>query len=160
MTDTLAVTTPTDHEIVLTREFAAPRQLVFDAHTKPELVRRWLGPHGWQVGVCEIDLRVGGAWRYVMHGPDGAEMVLRGIYREIDAPARVVTTETNVDCYARANDEALCTLTLVEHAGGTTATNTVRYPSREVRDAVLASGMEHGVAQGYDRLADILKETQ
>ncbi len=155
---TIAVATPNDLEIVLTREFAAPRQLVFDAHTRPELLRRWFGPHGWRLVVCEIDLRPGGTWHYVIDGPDGVSMTLRGQYVEIDPPAWLVTTESNVDCYARAVHESVNTMELAEHGGRTTLTTTVRFPTREIRDAVLASGMEHGVAQGYDRLAALLEE--
>lgn len=154
---TVTITTPIDREIVLTRRFAAPRQLVFDAHTKPELLRRWFGPHGWTLAECEIELRPGGAWHYLMHGPDGAEMTLRGVYLEVDPPERLVTTESNVDCEARAEHESLATTVLVEHAGATTLTTTVRFPTREIRDAVLESGMEHGVAEGFDRLDELLR---
>jgi uncharacterized protein YndB with AHSA1/START domain len=154
----MIVTTPTEREIVLTKEFAAPRRLVFDAHTKPDLLKRWFGPHGWRLAVCEIDLRPGGAWYYLIRSTAGAEMTLRGTYLEIAAPERLVTTESNVDCEARAEHEALATLLLVEHAGRTTLTNTVRFPTREIRDAVLASGTEHGVAQGYERLAGVLSD--
>lgn len=152
----MIITTPNDRDIVITKEFAAPRPVVFDAHTRPELLRRWFGPHGWQLAVCEIDLRPGGAWYYLMRGPDGAEMTLRGTYVEIVVPERIVSTESNVDCDARAEDQSLNTLVLVEHGDRTTLTNTVRFPTREVRDAVLASGMEHGVAQGYERLVALL----
>ena len=155
----MIITTPNDRDIVITKEFAAPRRLVFDAHTRPELLRRWFGPQGWQLEVCEIDLRPGGAWHYLMRGRDGAEMTLRGTYVEIVAPERIVTTESNADCYARAAHESLNTLVLVERDGHTTLTNTVRFPSTRVRDAVLASGMEHGVAQGHERLAALLAGT-
>lgn len=148
-----------DLDIVITREFAAPRRLVFDAHTRPELLRRWFGPHGWRLDVCEIDLRVGGVWYYLMRGPDGAEMTLRGTYLDIVAPERIVTSESNVDCQARAEHESVATTVLVERDGWTTLTNTVRFPSRKIRDAVLESGMEHGVAQGFERLDGILRET-
>ena len=94
-TGTLKVTTPTDREIAMTRVFDAPRNLVFEAYTKPELVKRWLGVHaGWSLAVCEIDLRVGGAYRYVWRGPDGTEMGMGGVYREIVPPERIVATET------------------------------------------------------------------
>lgn len=152
----MIITTPTDREILITKEFAAPRHLVFDAHTKPELVRRWFGPHGWQLDVCEIDLRPGGAWYYLMRGPGGAEMTLHGTYVEIVPPERIVITESNVDCDARAEHESLATTVLAERGGGTTLTNTIRFPTREIRDAVLASGMERGVAEGFERLARLL----
>ncbi len=154
----MIVTTPNDREIVITREFAAPRRVVFDAHTRPELLRRWFGPHGWRLAVCEIDLRPGGVWHYLLRGPDGAEMTLRGTYVEIVAPERIVTTESNVDCEARAGDESLATTVLVDHGGRTTLTNTIRFPTTRVRDAVLASGMEHGVAEGFERLTALLAE--
>ncbi|HWM03356.1 MAG TPA: SRPBCC family protein [Actinophytocola sp.] len=153
---TLAVTTSTDRDIVLTRQFAAPRELVFDAHTKPELLRRWFGPHDWTLAECDVDLRPGGAWRYLMHGPNGAEMTLRGVYLEVAPPERLVTTESNVDCYARADHESLATMEFAECAGGTLLTNTISFATREVRDAVLGTEMERGVAQGLDRLAELL----
>ncbi|OLF19500.1 TIGR03086 family metal-binding protein [Actinophytocola xanthii] len=143
-------------DIVITREFAAARRAVFDAHTRPELLRRWFGPHGWRMTVCEVDLRVGGSWYYLMVGPAGAEMTLRGTYVEISAPERIVSTETNVDCEARAEHESVSTIVLVERDGCTTLTNTVRFPSRRVRDAVLESRMEHGVAEGFERLDAVL----
>ena len=152
----LQVTTPSDREIAMTRVFDAPRTLVFDAHTKPELVRRWLlGPPGWSMPVCEIDLRVGGKYRYVWrHDRNGNEMGMGGLYREIVAPERIVNTERFDEAWYPG--EALNTLVLVEKGGRTTLTQTVRYESREARDAVLKSGMESGVAASYERLADLL----
>jgi uncharacterized protein YndB with AHSA1/START domain len=149
-----------DLDIVITREFAAPRRLVFDAHTRPELLRRWFGPYGWRLEVCEIDLRVGGSWYYLMRGPAGKEMTLRGTYLEIDAPARIVTTESNVDCYARAEHQSIASTVLVEEAGRTVLTNTIRFPSREVRDAVAGTSMERGVGQGFERLDEVLAEAE
>lgn len=143
-----------DRDIVITREFVAPRHKVFAAHTEPALLKRWFGPHGWQLVVCEIDLRPGGAWHYVMHGPDGEEMVLHGTYLEVDPPNRLVTAENNGDCEARAEHEALITL---DFTGNTFLTNTASFPTREIRDAVYASGMSGGVAQGYDRLTTTLE---
>src|SRR5262245_4604357 len=151
-TGTLKVTTPTDREIVLTRVFDAPRHLVLDALTKPELLKRWFGPHGYNLVVCETDLRVGGAWRFVLRGPDGKDMGMRGVYREIAPPDRMVHTES-FDDYP---GESLVTTVLVERDGKTTLTATVLYPSQEIRDAVLNSGMEHGAAETYDRLAELL----
>ena len=92
-TETLQVTTPSERELVMTRVFDAPRNLVFDALTKPELIRRWYGPRGWSLAVCEIDLRVDGAWRFVSRRPDGKEIGQRGVYREIVRPERIVNTE-------------------------------------------------------------------
>jgi len=151
-TGTLQVTTPTEREIVLTRVFDAPRTLVFDAFTKPELIKRWFGPRGWSLVVCEVDLKVGGTWRFVLRGPDGNDMGMRGVYREIAAPDRSVHTESFDDFPG----ESLVTTLLVENRGKTTLTATVRYPSPEVRDAVITSGMEHGAAESYDKLAEYL----
>jgi uncharacterized protein YndB with AHSA1/START domain len=157
-TGTLKVTTPTEREIALTRVFDAPRHLVFEAYTKPELVQRWLGVHaGWSWAVCEIDLRVGGAYRYVWRGPDGAEMGMGGVYREVVAPERIVATEKFDQSWYPG--EAVSTIALVEQGGRTTLTLTVRYESREARDAVLKSPMEQGVAAGFDKLAELLAST-
>jgi uncharacterized protein YndB with AHSA1/START domain len=155
MQDTLQVTTPSEREIVMTRDFDAPRDLVFDAWTKPELLKRWLGVRaGWSMTVCEIDLTVGGAYRYVWSGPDGAEMGMGGVYREIVEPKRLVATEKFDEAWY--GGEALDTLVLVEHDGKTTATTTVLYDSKEIRDAVLQSGMDRGVAESYDVLDEVL----
>jgi uncharacterized protein YndB with AHSA1/START domain/catechol 2,3-dioxygenase-like lactoylglutathione lyase family enzyme len=145
-----------DRDIVITRELAAPRQRVFDAHTRPELLMRWFGPHGWRLVVCEIDLRPGGAWHYVMRGPDGERMILNGHYVEIDPPNRLVMTETNVDCHARADHESIIT---VELTGNTLLTHTATFPTKEIRDAVRDSGMARGVNEGFDRLAETLEHT-
>jgi uncharacterized protein YndB with AHSA1/START domain len=155
-TGTLKLTASGDREIVMTRDFDAPRQLVFDAWTKPELVRRWLlGPEGWTMPVCEIDLRVGGAYRYVWrHLQNGTEMGMGGIFREIAAPERLVATERFDQSWYPG--EAVSTLMLVEQSGRTTLTQTVRYESREARDVVLKSPMEQGVAASYDRLEELL----
>ncbi len=155
MPHTLTVTAEGEREIVMTRTFDAPRQLVFDAMTKPELLKRWLfGPDGWSVAVCESDLRVGGAFRYVWRHADGRDMGMGGVYRELAPPERVVRTELFDQDWT--GGETLATMVLVEHEGRTTVTTTVRYPSREVRDNVLKSGMERGVAASYDRLEPIL----
>lgn len=148
----LQVTTPTEREIVLTRVFDAPRGLVFDALTRPELLERWFGSRGWSMVVCEVDLKVGGTWRYVWRGPDGTEWGMRGAYREIVPPERLVHTET----FDNFPGEALGTTVLVEDQGRTTMTATIQYPSREIRDTVIKSGMEHGAAESYDRLAELL----
>lgn len=155
-TSTLKLTTPSEREIAMTRVFDAPRALVFDAYTKPELVRRWLlGPDGWSMPVCEIDLRVGGAYRYVWrHDQNGTEMGMGGVYREIAAPERLVCTERFDESWYPG--EALDTIVLVERGGKTTLTQTMRYESRDARDAVLKSPMESGVRAGFDRLAKLL----
>ena len=151
-TGTLKVSLPTEREVVMTRVFDAPRRLVFDALTKPELLKRWFGPRGWSLAVCEAELKVGGAWRWVLRGPDGRDMGMRGVYHEITPPERLVSTES-FDDYP---GESLNTLILSEEDGKTTFTITVRYASQEIRDAVIKSGMEHGAAECYDKLAEML----
>lgn len=150
----LQVTTPSDTEIAMKRDFDAPRRLVFDALTKPELVKQWmLGPPGWTMPVCEIDLRVGGNFRFVWR-KDETEMGMGGTYREIVKPERIVNTEKFDQAWYQG--DATVTNSLVERNGKTTLTLTVRYESRETRDAVLKSPMEQGVAAGYDRLEVLL----
>ena len=150
---TLNVTTPTERELVMTRVFNAPRHLVFDALTRPELIRRWYGPAGWSMVVCEIDLGVDGAWRFVSRRPDGKQIGQRGVYREIVAPERLVNTESWEDWNP---GELLVTTILVEHAGTTTLTMTSLFPSQEVRDMLIKSGMTSGAAETYDKLAACL----
>jgi len=154
----LKLTTRGDREIVITRAFDAPRKLVFDAFTKPELVKQWLlGPDGWSMPVCEIDLKVGGKYRYVWRrDKDGTEMGMGGVYREIVAPERVVATEKFDQSWYPG--EAVGTFVLVEQGGKTTLTQTILYESREARDGVLKSGMEKGVVASYDRLAKLLEK--
>lgn len=153
--ETFKVTTPSDLEIAMTRVFNAPRRLVFEALTKPELVRQWLlGPPGWTMPVCEIDLRVGGAFRYVWRHADGREMGMGGVFREIVPQERIVHTELFDEAWYAG--EALVTNVLVEQSGKTTLTLTSRFGTRETRDAVLKSGMESGVAASYDRLEQLL----
>ena len=154
----LQITTPSDREIAMTRVFDAPASMVFDAWTQPELLTRWLGVRGgWTFAVCKVDLRVGGSYRFVWRGPTGAEMGMGGVYREIVRPARLVATQQSDDPWYEG--EALDTTTFVEQGGKTTATTTVRYTSREVRDAVLKSPMERGVAESYDQLDEVLAST-
>ena len=151
----LTLTTPGEREIALTRAFAAPRHLVFEAFTRPELLRRWLlGPPGWSMPVCEIDLRVGGAYHYLWRGADGTEMSVRGVYREIAPPGRIVASERFDQAWYPG--EALTTIELVERQGETTLTLTILYESREARDVALRSEMEKGVTASYDRLAELL----
>ena len=145
--------TPSDTEIVMTRVVDAPRSLVFEAWTRPEHVRNWmLGPEGWTMPVCEIDLRPGGEWRFVWRKADGSEMEMRGEYREVAPPERVVTTER----WGPEWPETINTLELTEENGRTTITNRVRYPSKEARDAALQTGMKEGASQSFDRLAEYL----
>ena len=151
----LRVTTPSDREIAMTRVFDAPRSRLFDAWTKPELLKRWLGARGgWSMVVCEVDLRVGSAYRFVWRGPDGAETGMRGLYREIVPPKRLVATEKFDEPWYEG--EAVATTVFLEYGGKTTATTTVRYASREVCEAVLKTPMARGVAESYDKLAELL----
>jgi uncharacterized protein YndB with AHSA1/START domain/catechol 2,3-dioxygenase-like lactoylglutathione lyase family enzyme len=150
----LTVSTPSDHEIVLARDFDAARHLVFDALTRPELLKRWYGARGWNLVVCEVDLRVGGAWRFVSRGPDGAEMGQSGVYRLIEPPGRLVYTELfDNQSYP---GESLISHELVERAARTTLVTTIRYATREGRDRVLRYPMARGVGESYDRLAAVL----
>jgi uncharacterized protein YndB with AHSA1/START domain len=150
----LIITTPSDTELAMIRTFDAPRRLVFDAWTKPELIKRWLGVFGdWKLDVCEVDWRVGGVCRYVWRRP-GVEMGMRMICREFTPPERIVCEEQFDDAWYEGS--AVGTTTFVEKGGKTTVTNTVRYDSKEIRDAVLKSPMETGVAASYDKLAELL----
>lgn len=152
----LTVTTPSDREIAMTRSFDAPRNLVFEALTKPDLVRQWLlGPDGWSMVVCDIDLRVGGTYRYEWRHADGREMAMGGTYREIVPPERLVTTEKFDESWYPG--EAVGAISLVEEDGRTQLTLTVTYDNKEARDAVLKTPMEDGVAAGYDRLERLLQ---
>jgi len=153
---TLNVTTPSDREIVLTRAFDAPRDLVFEVWTKPEHVRHWWGWRSSEMIVCEADVRPGGSWRYVTREKNGVEVPFTGVYREVAAPERVVHTEIyDVEPFNRS-DPAITTVTFSEERGRTTVTVTTLYPTKEIRDAVLQSGMEVGAAESYDRLAERL----
>ncbi|GII61081.1 hypothetical protein Skr01_11660 [Sphaerisporangium krabiense] len=145
-------TTPSDREIVVTRVLDAPRRLVFDAWTSPEHIPHWMGPKAWTMRVCEIDLRPGGGYRFAWSGPDGAEMGISGVYRVIDPPGRLVTTESWDE-----GPEVLNTLVLNEQDGVTTMTCTALYPSRDVRDAVLGTGMRAGMSEGLNRLEERLR---
>ncbi|MFC7615263.1 SRPBCC family protein [Actinokineospora soli] len=150
------LTTPSATTIVLTRSFAARRRTVFDAWTKPELLVRWFGADGWVLDTCEVDLRVGGRWRFVSRGPNGELMGHGGEYLEVDAPTRLRQTESFDDQWFPG--EAQDTLEFVEVDGGTTVVLTMEFPSQEVRDAVVASPMRRGVEQGFRRLDAVLVE--
>jgi len=159
MKNALKTTPSGDRDLVMTRDFDAPRALVYDAHTKPELVRQWLlGPPGWSMPVCEMDVRAGGKYRWVWKkDTDGSTMGMGGVYREVKAPERLVSTERFDEAWYPG--ESLNTLVLVENRGRTTLTQTMRYESREAREAVIKSGMEQGVAASYDRLEAVLAST-
>ncbi|MGA9509943.1 MAG: SRPBCC family protein [Candidatus Sulfotelmatobacter sp.] len=147
-----------DREIVVTRVFDAPRHLVFDAYTRPELLKKWLlGPDGWSMPVCEVDLRAGGKYRYVWRNDsDGSEMGMGGVFREVVPPERIVAIEVFDEAWYPG--EAVDTIELVELEGKTRLTQTILYNSRETRDAVLRSPMQTGMAMSYDRLEKFLLE--
>ena len=156
--DSFEVTTASDQEIRMTRLFSAPRHLVFEAMTKPEHVKQWWGRlgEGYSVPVCEIDLRVGGAWRFVNRHPKG-EVAFYGEYREIAPPSRLVFTEI----FEQFPDSvSVVTTEFTEEGDKTRMTATVRYPSLDVRDMVLASGMSRGAGISYDRLEDLVAALQ
>ena len=151
----LSVTTPGETQIEMSRDFHAPRALVFRALTEPVLVQQWLlGPDGWTMPVCEIDLRVGGRYRYVWSHPDGRELAEGGEFREIDRPERMVFTERFDAPYDMG--EAVNTTTLIEHDQRTTMRVVLECGSTESRDAAIASGMADGAGQSYDRLDQVL----
>jgi uncharacterized protein YndB with AHSA1/START domain len=147
-----------ESSILITRTFDAPPELVFDAHTECKLIKRWLlGPDGWSMPVCEVDLRVGGKYRYVWkREATGHEMKMGGEYREIERPEKLVATEKFDDPWYEG--EAVSTITLMETSGKTYFRNMITYQSREIRDSVLKSPMEEGVARSYDRLEELLAE--
>ena len=158
-TETLQVTTPSDQEVQLTRLFDAPRPLVFDAFTKPELLKRWLfGPDGWSLAVCEIDFRVGGQYRYVWkHLTNGKEMGMSGVIHEIVVPERLVSTEKFDEAWY-PGEGAVGTVVLTEQGSQTLLTQTIRYGNKEARDAALKTGMKDGMGASYDRLEGVFAE--
>jgi len=150
----MQLTTPTDLEVVISRAVRAPRRIVWETWTRPEHVSRWLlGPEGWTMPVCEIDLRPGGKWRFVWRKSDGREMEMTGAYREVSPPERLVHTER----WGPEWPETITTLTLAEKGGETTITQSILYPSREARDAAVATGMASGVDVSIDRLDRLLE---
>ncbi|WP_422928460.1 SRPBCC family protein [Singulisphaera sp. PoT] len=159
MKHTFKVAPSGDREIVITRDFDAPRELVWDTMSKPELLRRWvLGPPGWEMTVCEEDARVGGQFRWAWAGPEGAALSMSGEYLEINRPEKVVRTEKfDVGTGHPEMVEQLATLELAEDGPRTRLMITLQYPSKEARDGAVASGMEHGMAASYDRLDDVLQ---
>ena len=153
----LTVATPNDLDIVTSRDFDAPRALVFDAHTRPELVKRWLlGPPGWSMPICEIDLKVGGKLRYVWRSDkDGREFSMTGIHKEVARPERIVHTEYFSDNWT--GGEALVTTAFTERSGKTNVTITMHFASKEARDGALATGMTDGMESSYGMLEDVLR---
>jgi uncharacterized protein YndB with AHSA1/START domain len=146
--------TPSDRELVTIRAFDAPRELLWEAWTSPDHLPRWLlGPEGWTMPVCESDLRVGGAWRFVWRHEDGTEMGMTGEYRELTPPERLVSAQSWGDDWP----ETLNTLVFTEDGDRTIVTQTILYPSAEARGAALATGMQTGMDSGFDRLDDYLQ---
>jgi uncharacterized protein YndB with AHSA1/START domain len=147
-------TMPNDREVVITRAVDAPRRLVFAAWTDPIHIPQWLlGPEGWTMPICEMDLRPGGAWRYVWRKADGVEMEMSGIVREVRPPERLVTTER----WGPEWPETVNTLLLTESGGKTTISLTITYVSKAARDAALETGMADGVEQSFVRLDRIVR---
>jgi len=151
---TAVVTLPTDTQILITRDFEAPKHLVFKAYTTPELIKRWWGGDRGEVTLAEVDLRVGGKWRYVMTANGGFEVGFHGVYREIIPNERIVSTEI---FEGMPEGEAVSTVTLDEENGRTTLTNLSEYPSKEIRDAVINSGMEGGMQESMDHLEQVAR---
>lgn len=152
-TNTLVTTTPSDTEIVMTRVFDAPRELVFEAHSSCEHMSHWWAPRTYEIVDCDIDFRKGGTWRIVHRAPDGNQTTFYGEYLEIEPPARITWT-FNFDDTTGGPE----TYTFEEQDGKTTITSRAEFPSKEVRDGVIASGMEEGAAETYDRLDQYLEE--
>jgi uncharacterized protein YndB with AHSA1/START domain len=152
---TAKVTLPSDTQILVTREFDAPRHLVYRAITTPELVRRWWHANRGEVTVCEIDLRVSGSWRSVMVADGYGEIGFHGEYREIVPNERIVSTEVYEGAPGGDENGTLNTVTLVETDGRTVMTTLVEAPSKEIRDAIIASGMEAGMQDAYDLLEEL-----
>jgi uncharacterized protein YndB with AHSA1/START domain len=153
---TLSLTAKGEREIVITRSFDAPRALVFDALTRPDMIRNWmLGPDGWTMPVCEVDLRAGGTYRFVWHSEAcKMDMGVRGTYREAVRPELIVHTEIFDQPWYPGT--AIITTVLAESGNRTHLTTTIRYESRDARDGVLKSPMEGGISASYDRLESLL----
>ena len=144
-----------DREIVVTRDFDAPRALVLDAMIDPAALRQWLGgPPGWTLDLCDVEKKLGGKYRFVWTNEGGAKMGMSGVYREYDPPSRIVSTQLFDEDWT--GGEVIGTVVVIETAGKTRMTNTLLYPTREVRDAVLASPMGQGMAHGYNMLEGYL----
>src|SRR5262245_4278421 len=149
----LTIATPSDREVMLKRLFAATASSVFDALTQPKRLRRWYGPAGWTLVVCEIDLRVGGAWHFVVQRPDGKKIGQLGVYQEIVKNERIVNTESWEDWDA---GETLVTTILTEANGETTFQCTILFPSKDVRDTVVQTALGDAAEQSYTKLAEVL----
>lgn len=157
MRETLKIETPTEREVTVTRKFAAPAQAIFDAMTRPEILKLWYGQEGWSLVVCDVDLQVGGKWRFVSRLPNGKEIGQLGVYKEILPGKRLVNTENWEDWDA---GECLVTTDFEELVDGTTVlTSTTLFPAAEVRDFILKSGLEKSVSVFYNRLEGHLVAT-
>ena len=153
-----SVTLPSDTEILIQREFDAPAHLVWRATTEPELIKRWWSGKRGEVTSAEVDLRVGGTWRYVMHTPDGFEVAFHGTYREIVPNEKVISTELYEGVPGATEDDATVnTMTLVERDGKTTLTTLVQCRNQEIRDAIIGSGMEGGMQEAFDALEQVAR---
>jgi uncharacterized protein YndB with AHSA1/START domain len=151
--ETLQITTPTDTEVLMTRAFDAPRRLVWEAFTTPEHLQKWmLGPEGWSMPVCEMELRPGGTWHYVWRRANGNEFGMTGTFREVTPPEKLVNTEK----WGPEWPETLVTTAFEEEDGRTTVRQTILYPSKEARDAALKTGMADGASASFDRLEKVL----
>jgi uncharacterized protein YndB with AHSA1/START domain len=152
------ISMPSPRELVMTRDFAAPPELVFDAHVVPALIRRWYGPPGWELLVCQIDLRPGGKWRFVGRQPGGREIGQFGEMREVERPNRIVQTENWEDWNP---GEVLVTMAFdrPSRAPATRLTVTTLFPTQEVRDMLVKSGMSDGAEESYGKLDTLLAST-
>jgi uncharacterized protein YndB with AHSA1/START domain len=149
--------TPSDRELAATRVFQAPREAVFEAWTRPAAITSWmLGPDGWSMPVCDVDLRPGGAWHFEWRGPDGRQLGMDGVYRDVSPPGRLVFTEA----WGGDWPHTLNTIVLAEEDGGTRLTYTVEFVSTDARAAAFSTGMSQGMTQSLDRLAAHLAATR
>ncbi|HTI88471.1 MAG TPA: SRPBCC family protein [Alphaproteobacteria bacterium] len=156
MTDALTVTPTGDRGVIIAQTFDAKAAPLFKTWTTPDLLKHWLlGPPGWTMTVCEVDLKPGGAYRYKWRNAEGTEIGLGGVYREVAVPSRLVATERFDPPFDQG--EAVLTLMFDERDGRTTITNTAVYATPEARDGMLASGMERGIKASYDRLAEMVR---
>lgn len=156
---TLKIQPSGDRELIITRIFDAPQEMVFDAFTKPVLLKRWLlGPPGWTMPTCTVDLKVGGGYRYVWRNDEGEELGVRGTFKEIIRSEKLVHTELFDEAWYPG--ESLMTTTLTDQNGKTLLTGKILYESKEARDMVVQSGMEEGVGLSYDNLEEILHKSQ
>ena len=144
--------------LIMRRSFAAPRELVFKAWTEPERLKRWFGPKGWELTFCELDLRVGGEWRYCMSGPDGAESWGKATYQNVDRPNRLVYTDAFTDPQGNVNASMPTTLVSIEFEGATEVHNRTQFATPDDLNAVLSMGVERGMSETFERLDALLAE--